>query len=251
MTGKQVTTDGSDRILTGQANWLRWYPQFEHDAYADDLDTLFDGTEDIRNKPVRDAYINVNFTSAGDDDAASHGSSSNTSALPNGPEVQRCDFTYKTQLDRYRDDLKEFEKQQERVRRANKLLFERVDQSIQPEIRLLRKPNLALDHLRNQYKMQDSCAKRFTNEKLDQLTLASCSDMTDYLGKMRQLKHDLESLRAPLSDDIFIDKIIKGLPSAYDSWIERYHDNEADPSATDYTLKSVEAQLTVQHLLLR
>jgi hypothetical protein len=53
-----------------------------------------------------------------------------------------------------------------------------------------------------------------------------------------------------VTDTRFISKIIKGLPVAYASWIERYHDITADPDAPNPSLKSVEAQLIAKEASL-
>lgn len=253
MTDKQATTYDDDRILTGQANWLRWYLQFEHNAYTEGLETLFDGTEVMLTRPVRDKYINQTFTATNDNDSdnditASTASGSTTGVLPNDLEAQRRDFAYKIQLDLYHDDLAEFEKQQDRLRRANKLLFQRVDPSIQPEIFHLRNPHLALEHLRERYKMKDSLAIHIATVKIDNVMLASCRDMATYLCEMRRLRRDLEALRAPLSDYAFLCKVVGGISWSHDAWREWYRKREADSTDAD-SVKSVEDWLIYEEAM--
>lgn len=227
MSDSQVTNKGgTDRVLTGQSNWIRWYPGFKADARADDTWSLLDGSESIITKPQRAAYLQSavaasNATPAhakDNDDTASQATTSNTlPAKATGPEVARYDFFHKQSLDLYRLDLHDYEQQHKRVRRANKMLHGRIDLSMQAEIEDKQVPANALAHLQTQYRMQDSRAIQLAHDKIDSLTLGTCKDMTEYVNKMRQLKNDLAYLGDSITDTRFIAKLIKGLPSAYDS----------------------------------
>jgi hypothetical protein len=258
MTDTQVTNNnnsGTDRALTGQSNWIRWFPGFKADARADDTWMLFAGTEAILPKPLRKDYLSRSATtnaapSAAGDDTASVTSSASTITPPpavdpkaTGPEVARQDFMYKQNLDLYKMDLHDFEHQHERVRRANKMLHDRIHPSMQAEIDDLQVPSEALQHLQRQYKMQDSRAIQLAHDRIDQLSLTQSKDMAEYINTMRQYKNDLHYLGDPITDSRYITKLIRGLPPAYSSWVERYHDIAADPDAPVPSLKSVEAQL--------
>lgn len=247
MSDSQVTNKGgTDRVLTGQSNWIRWYPGFKADARADDTWSLLDGSESIITKPQRAAYLQsaVAASNATPEPAKDNDDTANTlPAKATGPEVARYDLFYKQSLDLYCLDLHDYEQQHERVRRANKMLHDRIDPSMQAEIEDKQVPANALAHLQTQYRMQDSRAIQLAHDEIDSLTLGTCKDMTEYVNKMRQLKNDLAYLGDSITDTRFIAKLIKGLPSAYFSWVERYHDIVADPDANNPSLKSVEAQL--------
>lgn len=231
------STGRPNRVLHGQGNWLRWYPGFKADARADDTWSLFDGTEDILSKPVRSEYLDkVGEPQPGTDGKVS------------GVEIQRREFTYNKAKDDFRMDERDYEKQRERVRRANKMLSDRVDDSMQPDIEDYVNPRAALQHLESLYKMQDSRALHLVQEQVDTLKLVDCDSMSAYWNQMRQLKVDLKSLGEPITDSQLINKIIKGLPDTYIDWVNYYHNVQADPNATKPTLQSVEAMLLSKEL---
>ena len=240
MPDAQDSTSGSaDRILTGQSNWIRWYPGIKADARADDTWALLAGTEVILVKPLRADYVTRREAPV-----------VVTAEKVTGPETARQDFEYRQNREWYQMDLHDYEQQHERVRRANKMLHDRIDPSMQPDIQDIEGPAEALARLQSLYKMQDSRAIQFTHNQIDALRLASCKSMTEYLNKMRQLKNDLVDLGEPYTDSQLIAKIISGLPTQYNSWVERYHDIMADPDAKNPTVKSIEAQLIAKEATL-
>lgn len=74
--------------------------------------------------------------------------------------------------------------------------------------------------------------------------------MAEYLNIMRQYKNDLTQLGNPITESRFMHVVIQGLPKTYDSWIERYRDITADPTAPVPTMRSVEAQLIAKETRL-
>lgn len=146
MTNAQVTKARStDRLLTGQVNWERWYSGFKADARADDTWSLFDKSEAIVEKPTRTDYTFCHISSESTSD-------SKDTAI----EVARKYFAYKQSLEWYKMDLHDYEQQHERVRRASKMILDRIDPSMLAEIEEdIQDPAVALEHLRAHYAMQD------------------------------------------------------------------------------------------------
>lgn len=159
MSDIQVTTTSSnDRILTGQANWTRWYSDSKAGARADDTWALFDGTETILEKPQRAAYLWSTTTL------------SSTPSSDGSTTVHQM-FSCGQSLDLYMADLHDYEHQHTRVCRANKMLHDRINPSMRPETGALQNPAfLALRHLETRYKMQDSLTLPLTRDKIDRTT---------------------------------------------------------------------------------
>ncbi|KAK5722059.1 hypothetical protein LTR17_014460 [Elasticomyces elasticus] len=128
MPMNNTTSSTPDQSLTGQGNWIRWFPSFKADARADDVWELFSGDEPLLKKPARSDYIQTvrqQLTPPLEAEAAKKAT---------GPEIARQDFKYKQSVEEYKLDLHDYEQQRERVRRANKLLHKRVDTAIQIDV---------------------------------------------------------------------------------------------------------------------
>lgn len=197
-------------VLTGQGNWIRWYPAFRASARATDVWELFTGQETILPKPDRKAYTAA-FTAAGPqvedgDDNESLTSAAVAAKKATGVEVARRDFAYKQAVDDYKFDLHDYEQQREKIRRANELLGNRLEASIRSDIHDLINPQEALHHLMSLYKMQDSHALQIAHDGMAQLQLVKCASMNDYLSKVRQFKTDIRELGGSCDENSVIAK---------------------------------------------
>lgn len=235
-----TTSKRADQVLTGQANWIRWFPGFKADARVDDTWVHFDGTEAILTKPVRVTYISNPCTNT-DVEAQEK---------MTGAAFARQNLVYEQSVEEYKMNLYKYERQNERVRRANKMLYDRVDQSMSQDILDMASPKAALDHLQSLYKMQDSRAIQHAYNQISIVTLQGCASMTQYLETLCQLKSDLALFGETYAEAQLINKIVNGLPPAYSSWVDRFHDIMSDPHATKPSIKSIEAQLLAKEITI-
>jgi len=250
-TTQIVNDDNPDHILKGQANWVPWFLRFKLDAHAEGIWFLFDGSEDVLSKPERP----IRLARAGTDMAANTGTSNAASDVVAATtretiEATGIDFShqiplYQTELEFYRTDLHNYERQQDRIMCARKMLYARIDSSMFAMIRDDKNDSLASEFARLQthYKPEASLAIQLTRRKIDQISLVTCKDMSEYLNKMRQFRQELAYAGKLKSDARYIAMLLNGLPARYDGWRDRYYETTEGPGAPKMSLPSFEGRL--------
>jgi len=84
---------------------------------------------------------------------------------------------------------------------------------------------------------------QLTRRKIDQINLATCKDMSEYLNKMRQLRQELAYAGESMSDTLYIVNLLNGLPARYNSWKDRNYDTVEDSTPSESSLASFEGSL--------
>lgn len=87
------------------------------------------------------------------------------------PETTNVDYQKKNHLfhqvvQMSNENLHDYEKQHERVVRANKMMTDRVDECMLSDIDEKRNPKEALEHLQSLYRMRDCHAIQFAETRL-------------------------------------------------------------------------------------
>jgi hypothetical protein len=246
-----VNTGNPDHVLKVQSNWVPWFLRFKLDAHTEGIWSLFDGSEVVLSKPERPPRLaragtglTVNI------DASNSVSGAVVSTTPATTEDTSIDlshqtFLYQTELEFYRMDLNDYERQHDRILLARKMLYTRIDSSMFALIHNDKDDTLSSEFARLQthYKPEASLAIQLTSRKIDQVSLATCRDMSEYITSMRQLRQELAYAGKRMSDTLYIATLINGLPAAYDRWRDRYYDTVEDSSASDSSLVSFETRL--------
>jgi hypothetical protein len=246
-----INTGNRDHILSGQSNWSPWFLRFKLDAHGEGIWSLFDGSEEIFSKPgrpLRPARAGTDLTA--NIDASNIASSALASITPATTEDTSIDFShqiflYLTELEFFRMDLHDYERQHDRVLLARKMLYARIDRSMFALIHDDKDDSLSSEfaHLQSCYKPQASLAIQLTRRKSDQINLATCKDMSEYLNKMCQLRQELAYAGARMSDTLYIAALIDGLPAAYNRWRDRYYEITEGPGAPRMSLVPFEGRL--------
>ena len=244
-------TGDPDHILKGQANWVPWFLRFEIDIQIEGTWPLFDGSEEILPKPrrpMRPARAGTDLTTTSD--PSSTASNAVVATAPEATNTTSIDyphqvFLYQMELEFHRMDLHDDERQQGRNLCARKMLYARIDRSMFATMHDDRDNSLASEFARLQscYKPKPSLAMQLTRCKIDQISLATCKDMSEYLNKMRQLRQELAYAGETMTDMRYVDRLHDGLPARYDSWKDRYYDTVEDSSASEFSLVSFEGRL--------
>lgn len=246
-----IDTGNPEHILRGQSNWVPWFLRFKLDAHAEGIWSLFDGSGEILSKPERP----LRLARAGTDltsniDSSNSASSALASTTPATTEATSIDFShqiflYQTELEFYRMDLHDYERQHDRILLARKMLYTRFDSSMFALIHDDNDDTLASEFARLQthYKPEASLAIQLTSRKIDQISLVTCRDMSEYIIQMRELRQELAYAGKRMSDTLYIATLINGLPAAYDRWRDRYYETVEQLSASDSSVVSFEGRL--------
>lgn len=246
-----VNTGNPDHVLKGQSNWVPWFLRFKLDAHAEGIWPLFDGSEEILSKPERPPRLARAGTGlTANTDASNTSSSALASTRPATTEDTSIDFShqiflYQTELEFYRMDLHDYERQHDRILLARKMLYTRIDRSMFTLIHDDSSSSLSSQFARLQthYKPEASLAIQLTSRKIDQISLVTCRDMSEYINQMRQLRQELAYAGERMSDTLYIATLIHGLPAAYNRWRDRYYESVEQSSASDSSVVSFEGRL--------
>jgi hypothetical protein len=252
MPNNQVIDIGSpDHILRGQANWVPWFLRFRLDAHAEGLWSLFDGSEQVLSKPERP----IRLARAGTDLTATAGASNTANsalATTTRETIEALDidfshqiFLYQTELEYFRMDLHDYERQEDRINCARKMVYARIDSSMFATIREDKDDSLSSEFARLQtlYKPEAPLAILLTRRQIDQISLVTCEDMSAYLNKMRQLRQELAYAGESMSDARYIAMLFDGLPVKYNTWKDRYYETANGPGAPNISLVYFEGRL--------
>jgi hypothetical protein len=252
MPNTQIVNDSnSDHILRGQANWVPWFLRFRLDAHAEGIWSLFDGSEKALSKPERP----IRLARAGTDlTATTSASNAASSALATATretiETSDIDFShqiflYQTELEFFRMDLHDYERQEDRIVCGRKMLYARIDSSMFAMIRDDNDHSLSSEFVRLQsyYKPEASLAIQLTRRKIDQISLVTCKDMSEFLNKMRQLRQELAYAGEPMSDARYTAMLFDGLPARYNAWKDRYYETANGLGAPNISLVYFEERL--------
>lgn len=184
MAAAVTATSRPNYILTGIDNWKHWFSDFKADARANDTWSLFDGTEAVHEKPGEDAFMTTSLVEAPTNTAPS---------LPYisvikqpGPEVTHHDLAWTRELKVFRMQQHRYEQQNERVRRANKMLYDRIHASTRAEIEDVLDPAEAFRHLELRFKTPEHLTRQMAFKRIHNLTLGACENMTAYLNEIRR-----------------------------------------------------------------
>lgn len=244
-------TSGHDHILRGQVNWVSWLLQFRLDAHVEGIWFLSDGSGEILDKPdrpTRPARASTDLTTTRDaSNTASNALATTTLEVTNTTSIYFSHqiFLYQIELQFCRINLYDYERQQERINCARKMLYARFDHWMSGIIHDDKDDSLAshFARLQEHHKPKPSLTMQLTRRKIDQISLATCRDMSEYLNKMRQLGQKLAYASEPMSNMCYIGRLHDGIPARYNSWGDRYYDTVEDPNASESSLVSLEGRL--------
>lgn len=252
MPNTQIANASSpDHVLSGQSNWVPWFLRFKLDAHAEGIWSLFDGSEAILSKPERPTRLARACTDLTTNiDARNSTSGALASTTPATTEDTSIDFShqiflYQTELEFFRTDLHDYDRQHDRILLARKMLYTRFDSSMFALIHDDNDDTLVSEFARLQthYKPEASLAIQLTSRKIDQISLVTCRDMSEYIIQMRELRQELAYAGKRMSNTLSIATLINGLPAAYDRWRDRYYETAEGPGAPEMPLVSFEGRL--------
>lgn len=262
MAAAALATSRPNYILTGIENWNNWFPDFKSDARANDTWSLFDGTEKIRPKPDEDQFRERLRAKLADYDAKYL--SSVSMPEPSGPAVlhqffvtlcvfanyyARCEHEYGYRR-AFWEKQRDWGAQNARVRRANKMLYDRIHPSMRAAIEDVLDPAEAFRELELKFKTPDYLIVQLARGKINSLTLSECSNMAAYLNEMRQNAADLSRLGHGMTSKEYVTEIINGLSPAYDDWVEHCNEIASDARIPTLSVQAVEAQLIAREHIL-
>ena len=215
----KITSDesGADlQILRGQVNYFRWKRDFKVAAQNENLWSLYTGAEELLDKPDK---VDFDHTTIG---IGSESSSSTKGKIPSASVIKLTSEG----IVQFKFALKEYEKQDARIREARTLLCAYID----PSIRALcdqPTPQDAFNAVISQHKIEDSMARSMLAQHMETLQLARCSCMQDYINQHTQIKLDMEECGGSYDNWQMEAKLLRGLTNAYRPFVTQYHFNLA------------------------
>ena len=96
--------------------------------------------------------------------------------------------------------------------------------------------------------LQPARALEVALQKFEQLKLSNCKSMTDYYNKATMIRSDITAAdsTAAISNTVFVAKILRGLPPAYNSFVDHYHLLCEDPMFSRNASANILSQLLAQ-----
>ena len=244
MSQKQQTntmTDKKHEILRGQSNYIRWKRELMVQADTEGLLSLFCAPVGVKNAQPESILsdpgdlpprVSLSRESRGLLDPKD---------LPKKEE--ELDRNHKDSVEIYKFRLKRYERQQERIRSAKKLLADWVDSSIHAQI-AGKLPKEAWSHLEAQFKMQDSMAQSLFYAKLKDIHISRFASAQGYINALNNVYLDLATVNSNVEEGQKKAQLLQGLSDQYTRLIEQIHFDEG--MGTNYTYE----QLTMRILTL-
>jgi hypothetical protein len=260
-----ITSDDTGlklQTLKGQENFTAWLRDFRVIAATKGVMDLFTGDEDIIEKPHKVQFLPLhvlaqNITRLAQSQAQAIEDAKSDAQKKEELELKAADHSFR--LQQFNSALHDFEEQLKRVRIANGLLAYYVDPSLRGGILECKTPKEAFDHIKELCKQSDARALDDTLGKIERLSLSQCSSVSDYLNQLETLRLDIKDLGGDYTYEHITSKVIRGLTSSYDSFVDHYHLIQEDPAFTRPTddtgkkaaLKRLHAQLLSQEAKIK
>lgn len=212
------------QVLTGQHNYNQWARDFKIVATSKGVFGLYTGDTKILKKPVKQEYLSPGGT---------------------GPATRKNtdDFDFSAAVAEYRLDLDEYKDNEKLVREAHSLLAAWVDPAIRGNAMACTDPKSAWDFIKSQYKMTDKRALDLARSNMDATKLSDFNTVTQYLNAIQCFKLDIKDAGGEFDDDAIVSKIIRGLPTRYDTFVDQHYQLVDTDGLDDGGLRGITARL--------
>ncbi len=243
MSASNTTIDGIKiEILKGQANYGRWFRDFKAVATVKGVWELFEGTRDVLAEPTRPVKPDMRRTRSTREDSA---------AAFQRDEFKEALEDYSLNIQEYKLELADYESNAKQVRTARALLAATVEPSIRSATQSKDTPKGALDEIIDLCKMQDSRALDLAIIGLENLSLFKCTSMTDYFNRAQTFRQDIIDLGSPYTENQLKSKILRGLTTQYDNFVDHFHLVQDDPTVASASLKTTLSMLLAHESKLK
>jgi hypothetical protein len=236
--------------LNGKINYFEWKRHFSRVAKAKGIWTLFSGGEFIIHEPQEENYYvyTGDFQPNTKTSPSRHETPARPSRIPrfspNTPskgfgldivteeeedeeQEHTPEIDWKLTLMRLELATKKYDKQKSRIQQCHEMFLNSLSSGIAIELEdvgMFQNPQIAFTYLQQQYGVSDEKARDQLMQKVNALKLYKCDNMTDFLNKHRELKHDLINAgMLSYMDSTMIHNVFSGLPAAYNG-VREYWD---------------------------
>ncbi|KAH0847624.1 hypothetical protein FOPE_00854 [Fonsecaea pedrosoi] len=211
--------------LEGQTNIVPWRRLFERAARAVGVFDILKGDEEIiAKKPVKsDYYLDTGKTTTAVDKG------DKATATEDGEEDVPVPVANVRTLAiaEYKMDMDEYEKSQQKVLKARKMINDWVSDNIalelEEELQNPEDPVAVYKYINDTYKVSEAYMRKEILSKVTTLKLSDFEDMAVYFNQHRQYKVDLKKAGYDAyGDDEMATNILSGLTNAYRPFINHY-----------------------------
>lgn len=187
-------------------------------ALYEGLYSILNGDEPIIEKPVQPAPPKAEDFKifAGDDAVVSQ--RKKNAFTDKIHEYTIAVSTHRMNLDEYNASVKQ-------IAKAKGLISLYIEPSLRSSYRSADNPSIAMAKIAAQYRMPASRAVEKAISDIEKITLSDCASMTEYLNKIEILRITIaeNTNTVHYSEEQTMAKIIRGLPPAYDGFVQYYH----------------------------
>lgn len=213
-----------DRQLKGRFNYISWLREFKRAANREGVWNMLTGEEIvISSEPNPNTY----FQSA-DHSAPRTRTFQQTSAAlqiaaeSRGSTIATHPVNSVASLLEWQAAHKRWERSQEKVRIALRLLNAWVSPGIAIDLEDHDDPAKAYAFITNRFKVEDRHAREQLFQSISELKLTDCENMANYLSKHLQYRKDLASVGHTFTDGELISNILIGLTPTYRNFKRQY-----------------------------
>lgn len=198
-------------LLKGQSNFSSWYRDSTQLVRTRDLNQFCDQAYVLPPEPKKSDYVPDR--------------SSKRIQIANTAENKDAAYTVSDlsfRLQEYKFDLDEWRRTSLRYRALNSLIINLVDPSIRSDLLTDENdtPAKKVLYLKSQYRMQKARALDLYTAQIESLKLSDFPNVQEYLNKHVNLKADIEAAGGSYSTSLLISKIIRGLTSRYNTFVD-------------------------------
>ncbi|KFX96088.1 hypothetical protein V490_03519 [Pseudogymnoascus sp. VKM F-3557] len=200
--------------LQGQQNYIRWARDFKLVAQAKGVWRLITGAEALLPRPHRTDYFQTTRKAPLDE---------SKDDIPEEDVTPMTNQEISVRIAEYKLDLEEFEKNEKKVRGALTLITYWVDPAVRGNLQEFTDPWEAWLWLKQQYAMQPARALDLAHQQMEKIKLSQCKSMQEYLNNHEMCKLDIADAGGEYSEQQLMSKIIRGLSSQYNSFVDQYY----------------------------
>jgi hypothetical protein len=247
---KEVPADSISHVtlLKGASNYTRWRREFL--VYADT-----EGVLSLFRNPSPQEKIETMLPSPGEmpnppslsNEARRLQADTEGGSAAAASVMAELERTYRSDMEIFKFRLKRFEKQQDRIRLARKLLTKSVDISLRQGI-AGKAPAEAWVYLKQLYQMPPAMAQSLLYQEAKGFNLANFGSVQEYLTAHTNNYQDLEACGAKVDESQKKSNILQGLTKPYNRVIEQAYLDEG--SGVRLTVDQIAIRLLTMEALL-
>ncbi|KAF1938029.1 hypothetical protein EJ02DRAFT_458229, partial [Clathrospora elynae] len=168
-------------------------------------------------------------------------------ARPVGALTRDLKEVYRDDIEIYKFESEEYNRQRERERNAKQMFLKSVDDHIKAQI-VDKNSRDCWVYLSNAFAVAESMAQSILYSQLATVKLASCNNMQQYLSTITNIKQDLAEHNEALSAPAHKNAILSGLTFGYNHLVEQVHFDAGTGTGT--SVAELEKKLYVQESIL-